>query len=82
MKKMTDWFPSHIKPVHKGVYEVRTPNSKENKYAYYDHRGWRLCSNRIDYAEQEKHYTSSTNTSYSSMVLVGSKWRGFTEKQT
>ena len=79
---MTPWFPPHIKPVHKGVYEVRTPNSKENKYAYYDHRGWRLCSNRIDYAEQEKHYTSSTNNSYSSMVLVGSKWRGFKEKQT
>ena len=80
MNKMTPWFPSHIKPVHKGVYEVRTPNSKENKYAYYDHRGWRLCSERIDYAEQEKQYMSELI--HSSMTLVSSKWRGFTKEQT
>jgi putative component of toxin-antitoxin plasmid stabilization module len=79
MNKMTDWFPSHIKPVRKGVYEVRTPN-KGNKYCYYDRLGWRLCCGRIDYAEQEKHYTSEFM--HSSMVLVGSKWRGFKEKQT
>jgi len=80
MNKMTPWFPSHIKPKHKGVYEVRTPNNEQNKYCYHDHRGWRLCSDRIDYAEQEKRYTS--NFMCSSMVLVGSKWRGFKEKQT
>jgi hypothetical protein len=80
MNKMTPWFPSHIKPKHKGVYEVRTPNNWGNKYCYYDHRGWRLCTERIDYAEQEKHYTSELM--HSSMVLVGSKWRGFKEKQT
>jgi hypothetical protein len=80
MKKMTPWFPSHIKPVHAGVYEVRTPNNRGNKYCYYDKQGWRLCSDRIDYAEQERHYTSEFM--YSSMVLVGSKWRGFTKEQT
>jgi putative component of toxin-antitoxin plasmid stabilization module len=80
MNKMTNWFPSHIKPVHKGVYEVRTPNHRGNKYCYYDQHGWRLCSDRIDYAEQEKHYTSEFI--HSSMLLVGSKWRGFTKEQT
>jgi hypothetical protein len=80
MNKMTPWFPSHIKPFHAGVYEVRTPNNEENKYCYYDRLGWRLCSERIDYAEQEKHYTSEFM--HSSMTLVGAKWRGFTEKQT
>lgn len=80
MSKMTDWFPSHLKPVRKGVYEVRTPNKKGNKYCYYDYRGWRLCSDNIKFAEQEKHYTS--RFTHSSMVLVGSKWRGFTKEQT
>ena len=79
MSKMTDWFPSHLKPVRKGVYEVQTPNKKGNKYCYYDSRGWRLCSDNIKFAEQEKHYTSYFMRS--SMVLVGSKWRGFTKEQ-
>jgi hypothetical protein len=79
MSKMTKWFPAHIKPARKGVYEVRTPN-KGNKYCYWDKRGWRLCCDRIDYAEQEKHYISELL--YSSMVLVGSKWRGFKKEQT
>jgi len=80
MNMMTPWFPSHIKPVHAGVYEVRTPNNEQNKYCYNDHRGWRLCSDRIDYAEQEKRYTSEFM--HSRMVLVVSKWREFKEKQT
>jgi hypothetical protein len=80
MTKMTPWFPAHIKPAHKGVYEVQTPKNKGNKYCYYDHRGWRLCAGQIDEAEQEKHYTSELM--HSSMVLVGSKWRGFTKEQT
>ncbi|CAB4180564.1 hypothetical protein UFOVP1049_55 [uncultured Caudovirales phage] len=79
MTKMTPWFPAHIKPVRKGVYEVRTPNNKGNKYCYYDHRGWRLCSAARHSAEEEKHYTSEFM--HSSMVLVGSKWRGFTKEQ-
>jgi hypothetical protein len=80
MRNMTGWFPSNTKPVHAGVYEVQTPNHKGNKYCYYDQHGWRLCSDRIDYAEQEKHYKSTFMRS--SMLLVGSKWRGFKEKQT
>ena len=79
MSQMTGWFPAHIKPVHKGIYAVRTPN-KQNKYCYYDHLGWRLCCDRIDYAEQEKHY--ATQFMRSSMELVGSEWRGFLEEQT
>jgi len=80
MSKMTDWFPSHIMPVHEGVYEVRTPYNKANRYCYYDHRGWRLCCDGIKYAEEEKSYTSELM--HSSMILVGSKWRGFTKEQS
>ena len=80
MRNMTGWFPSNTKPVHAGVYEVQTPNKKGNKYCYYDQRGWRLCSDNIYFAEQEKHYKSTFMRS--SMRRVGSKWRGFKEKQT
>jgi hypothetical protein len=78
-KKMTDWFPAHIKPVHAGVYEVFTPNSRVNKYAYYDNHGWRLCSSYVGEAENEKPWIS--DIPYSSMTLRGAKWRGFTEPQ-
>ena len=77
---MTPWFPSSIKPAHAGVYPVRTPNNEANKYCYYDHLGWRLCAGSIYDAEQRKHY--KTEPLLPSMELVGSEWRGFTEKQT
>jgi hypothetical protein len=82
MNKMTNWFPSHIKPVHAGVYEVQTPNKKANKYCYYDQHGWRLCSNNINFAERDRHYVSAWHFAGSSMAFAGSKWRGFKEKQT
>ena len=82
MNKMTPWFPSHIKPVHAGVYEVRTPNHRGNKYCWWDKHGWRLCSGSIGFAEQDRHYTSAWHFAGSSMALAGSMWRGFKEKQT
>jgi putative component of toxin-antitoxin plasmid stabilization module len=90
MKEMTKWFPPHIKPVHKGVYEVRMVNNKGNKYCYYDKRGWRLCCVRLDTAleiaeqlkasNEKEFYTSEFM--HSSMMLVCLKWRGFTKEQT
>ena len=78
-KKMTPWFPSSIKPVRSGVYAVFTPNSCGNKYAYYDKKGWRLCSSDIKTAEAEKNWIG--NFYDSSMYLPKSMWRGFQEKQ-
>ena len=76
MKKMTPWFLSRIKPVHKGVYETKWSCIDEWVYgfSYWNGSKW---SNSVDtekaayklkewnqHAEQQKH------------------WRGFTEKQT
>jgi hypothetical protein len=79
MSKMTDWFPSSIKPVHAGVYEVDTPNSIANKYAYFDAKGWRLCASCTLIARNEKNNPDTSGKS--SMTLSYSKWRGFKEKQ-
>jgi hypothetical protein len=78
-KQMTPWFPSSIKPVRAGVYEVYTPNSLANKYAYFDKKGWRLCASSAESAAKEEDWTYQLSDS--SMYLPGSKWRGFTEKQ-
>lgn len=78
-KRMTPWFPSRIKPVRAGVYEVFTPNSFANKYAYFDKKGWRLCAG---FVENAKHEADCLDGHWnSSMYLPGSKWRGFTKEQ-
>lgn len=78
-KKRTPWFPSIVYPVRAGVYEVWTPNSSANKYAYFDKSGWRLCSSHVESARSEEEYPD--DCSGSSMTLPKSKWRGFTEEQ-
>jgi len=78
-KRMTPWFPSRIKPVRAGVYEVFTPNSLANKYAYFDKKGWRLCAYSVESAAQEGDWPYELSNS--SMCLPRSKWRGFTKEQ-
>jgi hypothetical protein len=78
-KQMTPWFPSNIKPVRVGVYEVFTPNSLANKYAYFDKNGWRLCAESVEDARGESHWDGIYWSS--SMNLSSSKWRGFTKEQ-
>jgi hypothetical protein len=78
-KQMTPWFSSRTKPVRAGVYEVFTPNSRANKYAYFDKKGWRLCASSVESAALEEGWTCIYWES--SMCLPGSKWRGFTEEQ-
>ncbi len=74
---VTEWFPSSIKPVRAGVYEVHTPNCKANRYAYYDAKGWRLCAATKWEAEAEKFIYEMH---CSSMVLPRSEWRGLSSK--
>jgi len=78
-KRMTPWFPSSIKPVRAGVYEVFTPNSLANRYAYFDKKGWRLCASSVESAAGEEGWPYELSNS--SMYLSGSKWRGFTKEQ-
>ena len=79
-KKMTPWFPSSIKPVRAGVYEVYTPNFRANKYAYFSKKGWMLCASTVEQAEGEQDWNFAPANS--SMCLPRSQWRGFTEEQT
>jgi hypothetical protein len=71
-KKMTDWFPPNIKPVHEGVYEVRFVYKTFGKlYARWNGNKWSNSSwlltglhlREFKGAEQKK------------------LWRGFTEEQ-
>jgi hypothetical protein len=78
-KEMTPWFPSSIEPVRAGVYEVDTPNSIANKYAYFDKKGWRLCASDVLTARIQRKYPDRFGSS--SMTLSRSMWRGFTKEQ-
>jgi len=78
-KRMTPWFPSKIKPARAGVYEVSTPNSLANRYAYFDKKGWRLCASSVESAAKEEDWLGSNWGS--SMTLPRSMWRGFTKEQ-
>jgi len=76
--RMTGWFPANVKPVRSGVYEVHTPSNSGNRYAYYDPKGWRVCTaNKLE-AEAEKFRLGYLDCS--SMVLPGSEWRGLTKE--
>ena len=78
---MTPWFPPHIKPVHKGVYETKDLHKLPRTlptYARWDglewsYPSWSNPSYRIHHPEL--HYTSygASQDNY---------WRGFTKEQT
>jgi hypothetical protein len=79
MKKMTPWFPPHIKPVYEGVYEVdngyRLPRTLPT-YARWDGLEWSNASYRTHlFYHPELHYTSYG-------AYQNKTWRGFTKEQT
>lgn len=80
MSEYTPWFPNTIKPVRKGVYAVFTPNSKGNKFAYFDKKKWNLCGSSIQDAQIATQF--SDHWPASSMYIKGSKWRGLTKETT
>jgi len=76
MNKMTNWFPPHIKPVRKGVYQIMYTGvgwseSQDHLYATWNGLRWSSASwkKRDDYHKQ---FYGSIQNKY---------WRGFTEKQ-
>ena len=75
--KLTEWYPASVKPVRKGVYMVMTPWCHANKFAYFDERGWRLCGDCQQNAEEEKDRTEDMDMS--SMNMPYSKWRGLAQ---
>ena len=48
--KRTKWFPSHIKPVHIGVYEVK--DAYPPWYRYWNGRNWFVGGNTPTMATQ------------------------------
>lgn len=40
MSKFTEWFPAHIKPARKGVYQKICGLSKDIGYQYWDGKNW------------------------------------------
>jgi hypothetical protein len=73
-KKMTPWFPPHIKPMRVGVYQIKfnyTMPRTESMYATWNGRRWSNMS-----------YVKSGDWH---KVFIGAEqkkhWRGFTEEQ-
>ena len=77
MSKMTPWFPPHIKPVHKGVYETKDP-FWGTFYSNWNGKSWSIGSVYLSSAFSQlgsgyrHHKTKNQNRS----------WRGFTKEQT
>jgi len=75
MSKMTPWFPPHIKPARKGVYEVKfTPKGLYESYFYAMWNGKRWS--RVATYEEMALFHSNFD------ALQNKYWRGFKEKQT
>ena len=73
MKQMTPWFPPHIKPVRKGVYEVKfTPKGLYESYFYAMWNGKRWS--RVATYEEMKRFHSNFD------ALQNKYWRGFKEQ--
>jgi len=73
---VTEWFPSSIKPVRAGVYEVHTPVCVANNFAYYDKEGWRLCARTISDATKANVMPFLSRD----MKIKDSCWRGLSSK--
>jgi hypothetical protein len=50
---LTPWYPSRVRPIHEGVYEIRfTGWLKVNKYALWDGAKWGWAASTPDYAAE------------------------------
>lgn len=67
--KLTEWYPAHIKPVRKGVYE--TDMSGRLGYSYWTGKQWSNQSLNAAYAERYKTWTQ--------LASQEKKWRGLAE---
>jgi hypothetical protein len=67
--KLTEWYPAHIKPVRKGVYE--TSRSGRLGYSYWTGRQWTNQSRYAAYADRHKTWITGANQK--------KNWRGLAE---
>ena len=75
MSQMTPWFPPHIKPVRKGVYEIKyTGKGPHESYmwATWDGVKWSVGSYKLSDDNHKDFYVANQKKF----------WRGFTEEQS
>ena len=75
MSKMTNWFSPRIKPVRKGVYQIKywktqSPESTA-MYATWNGVSWSIGSYKLSDGNHKDFYGANQNKF----------WRGFTEEQ-
>jgi hypothetical protein len=75
MSKMTNWFPTHIKPVRVGVYITQFWNGVfwEYGFSYWNGKKWANSNGTPEIALLNKKWISG--------AVQDRKWLGFTEKQ-
>ena len=66
--KKTPWFPGHIKPVRRGVYQQMCGMGKDVGYQLWDGRRWHSWHYTAEAAANEKYVSLSD--------LQNDKWRG------
>lgn len=75
VNRMTEWFPAHIKPVRKGVYEAYIESmpfwKKFTPYAFWDGRQWHNTSDTVEDAIKAGKIGS----------IQAKVWRGFKKQQ-
>lgn len=69
-KKLTPWFPPHVKPVHKGVYETTSP-SETRVFQYWGGEFFGLTATSVDDAMRFPHEKSRWQDD---------AWRGLAKK--
>lgn len=76
--KLTQWFPSSIKPVHNGVYEVDASRNYFGKllaFSKFTNGKWSMMKASIQSAGKETDLSSALNRKYEFF-----KWRGVTKE--
>jgi hypothetical protein len=74
MNEMTPWFPPHIKPVHKGVYEIKyTERGLHESYMWATSNGKKWSRGSHELADVFHTQFDANQDKY---------WRGFTKEQT
>jgi hypothetical protein len=71
--KKTKWFPADAKPVHRGVYETKSPllDGKTGWFSYWDGGAWGSAYLSADFSFQNRKRMSP---------YQDREWRGLTEK--
>ena len=57
--KLTPWFPSHVKPVHVGIYKTRVGHWDSEFFSYWNGRQWSIGYPSMKTAMMNKRTTAA-----------------------